>query len=433
MEVDLLTGTATFIFLAALGVNALLLRRGRRDELALQIRIFLLALTVRYAFSLVVYQGGLVSALGDEDSSGWLAGELLHADWNRRHLSWIDLPSVLTEAFHGPHMGFRYMTGALFCVLGAPERLSVAALNCFFGALTVVFIYRTARLLFSPSIAARAGWWACWFPSLVVWSAQTVKEPVVVFLETLALYGCVRLRQQGISARHLALCAATIVLILPFRFYAAYVVGATTLLALLAPALFQQRRRAASLALMLVLLPVVGATVTMAQHEAAFQRLDLDRVQKFRHNVSGADQGSGVVTEDIRTPRGFVLGLAIGAAHLLLAPFPWQFKGGSLRMLLTAPEIFFWWWLFFTGVVPGLRYAVRHRLMDVAPLLLFLAGFGLLYSLMFGNVGLVFRQRAQLLPWLLVFAAVGLDQRARRRGAVRDAAPSGAMLAEVRG
>jgi hypothetical protein len=34
---------------------------------------------------------------------------------------------------------------------------------------------------------------------------------------------------------------------------------------------------------------------------------------------------------------------------------------------------------------------------------------------MFGNVGLIFRQRAQLLPWLLIIAVVGLERRALRK------------------
>ena len=68
-----------------------------------------------------------------------------------------------------------------------------AVLNCFFGALTVVFAYRIARTLFSEWVAIRVGWWTCLLPSLIVWSGQTVKEPAVIFLETLALYGCVNL------------------------------------------------------------------------------------------------------------------------------------------------------------------------------------------------------------------------------------------------
>jgi hypothetical protein len=62
-------------------------------------------------------------------------------------------------------------------------------------------------------------------------------------------------------------------------------------------------------------------------------------------------------------------------------------------------------------VVPGFWFLVRKRFSDIQPILFFIFGLGFLYSLMFGNVGLVIRQRAQLLPWLLIFAAVGLEMR----------------------
>jgi hypothetical protein len=109
--------------------------------------------------------------------------------------------------------------------------------------------------------------------------------------------------------------------------------------------------------------------------------------------------------------------LLIGAVHLLLAPFPWQLASGSLRMLMVAPEMVYWWWLVFAGVIPGFGFALRRRFNDILPLLAMLIGFGLLYSVTFMNVGLIYRQRAQLMPWLLTFAAVGLEQRQQRRRA----------------
>jgi hypothetical protein len=122
--------------------------------------------------------------------------------------------------------------------------------------------------------------------------------------------------------------------------------------------------------------------------------------------------------------------VTIGAAHLLLAPFPWQLGGGSLRMVLTLPELVYWWWLVFNGLIPGVIYSVRHRLSDVRAMLLMLIGFGLLYSLTFGNVGLVFRQRAQLLPWMFILAAVGLEQRTLRRlGGLPEIAGEGGAIA----
>jgi hypothetical protein len=73
--------------------------------------------------------------------------------------------------------------------------------------------------------------------------------------------------------------------------------------------------------------------------------------------------------------------------------------------------VVYWWWLVFRGVIPGLRLALRRRFNDVLPLLVMLIGFGLLYSVTFVNVGMIYRQRAQLMSWLLTFAAVGLEQR----------------------
>ncbi|MFN7623046.1 MAG: hypothetical protein ACK5RS_07845 [Acidobacteriota bacterium] len=147
-----------------------------------------------------------------------------------------------------------------------------------------------------------------------------------------------------------------------------------------------------------------------ARSESQIEQFDIDRIQQFRVDIARG-QGSGVESNfDMKTPAGFTLATAIGALHLLLAPFPWQL-GGSLRMVFTFPEMLLWWWLFFAGLLPGLWYAIRNRLFEVMPALVFIFILGLLYSMTFGNVGLVFRQRAQILPWLLIFTVLGFEIR----------------------
>jgi hypothetical protein len=94
---------------------------------------------------------------------------------------------------------------------------------------------------------------------------------------------------------------------------------------------------------------------------------------------------------------------------------------------LTTPELVVWWWLVFMGLIPGLWHVCKTRLADAQPMLFFIVGLGLLYSMMFGNVGLIFRQRAQLLPWLLIIAIAGLEQRA-----IRKLLRRGAQMAGVR-
>jgi hypothetical protein len=118
-----------------------------------------------------------------------------------------------------------------------------------------------------------------------------------------------------------------------------------------------------------------------------------------------------LTTLDARKPWQLPLVILIGSAYALLAPFPWQFGGGSARLLLTAPDMVIWWCLFFAVIVRGVWRALRQHLLDLAPLVLFLVMIGGLYSLMYANVGIAYRQRAQFVPVLLTMAAAGLRPR----------------------
>lgn len=414
LDNDLPFALVLLLCLTGLG-SALLALTRHRETLTTQLRLFWVALAARFSLSVIIYEFGLVQVLGDEDSSGWYNGVVLMKKWAQQHLSLIDLPMALAGAFQDEHRGYAYLLGGLFYLTDSPARLPAAALNCFFGALTVVFAYRIADSLFSRWVAVRVGWMACLFPSLLVWSAQTVKEPVVILLETVALYACVHLKLTGFSWRYILICGAAIFLLVPFRFYAAYLALAAALLALAVPQLKQKSSWVAGIAIAVLIIPLAVYSGLLARNEALFERFDLNYISSYQRGVA-VGQGSGVITGyDLRTPSGLVLGTAIGAAHLLLAPFPWQLGGASLRMALTLPEQLAWWWLVFYGVLPGAWLAIRRRFGEIQPLLIFIGGLGLLYSMLFGNIGLVYRQRAQLLPWLLIFAMVGLEQRALKK------------------
>lgn len=411
-------GLAIAPFLLCAGCGVLAVTVNNRATLRLQLRLFLFAFAIRFATSLLIYEVGLNRVLQDEDASGWMFGASLRNQWISEQKSIFDFPSLFLQSYGEHHRGYYYLLGMMFFVLGDASRLAAAALNCLIGALVVVINYRVAYALFSPSIARRVGWWSCCFPSLIVWSAQTIKEPVVILLESVALYGCVRLRSSGVSLRHVALTGLAIALMWPFRFYATYVTLGAVVLALIAPRTVDSTRERKGLTgsgAVLVVGAMLAIAIWLVPRETQIEQYNLQFIQSFRKNVA-ADQSSGLFLDlDLKSPSGFGLAFLVGFAHLLWAPFPWQLASGSLRMLLVAPEMVVWWWLFFVGVIPGIRYALKHRFWDVQPLLLFLLGMSLLYSVMFGNVGLVYRQRAQLLPWLLIFAAVGLELRWRHK------------------
>jgi 4-amino-4-deoxy-L-arabinose transferase-like glycosyltransferase len=427
---DVFLGIVFLLLFAGVGSFLLTLTRHHRQTRREQLSLFLCAIAVRFAASIVIYEMGLVKVLGDEDSSGWFVGVLFSNAWNKQQLGLLDLPELWVGAYDGSHGGFRLLAGILFFVTGIEARLPLAAMNCFFGALTVVLVYRAAILLFSRWTAVRAGWIACFFPSLIIWSAQTLKEPVVIFLEALALYACVNLKLSGFSLKYILLCATAIVLLPPFRFYAAYLAGVVAIMALALPRIRARIGKSkssfktplAAVAVAALVVPLAVSSGYMARYDIWVEGYSkVKGIEAFKRNIS-IGYGSGVENKyDLNSPTGMAMAIGVGGAHLLLAPFPWQLGGASLRMLLTTPELLVWWWLVFAGLIPGLWHVCKKRLADAQPMLFFILGLGLVYSMMFGNIGLIFRQRAQLLPWLLIIAVAGLEQRAIRKFLRRDA------------
>lgn len=441
---DFVFGIVACVVLTVLGRYLLSLSDTHRKTLPFQIKIFLIAMFARFGVSLLIYQFGYASVIGDYDASGWQYGGLLRFQWVTNGYGITDIPGqwwahafsaeTSPELGFSNHPGYYYLLATVFYLLGGESRMVAAALNCFFGALTVVLAYRTAASLFTDQIARRVAWWTCLFPSMIIWAAQTVKEPVVILLEMAALYGCIHLKRSGFALRYVLLCGLAVVFVTPFRFYAAYIGLGAIAISIVAPSSRGSGKQVSGSAMgMLVLLvSVIVIMAALAGREAQIERFDVGFIERFRHDIA-AGAGSGVTLDvDMRTTTGFSLATLVGAAHLALAPFPWQLGGGSVRMAATLPELLYWWWLFFFGVLPGLKYLVSKRLGDIAPVLFFVLGLGLLYSMMFGNVGLVFRQRAQLLPWMFMFASVGLELRLARFAPPSWARPAPAVPPPIR-
>jgi hypothetical protein len=151
----------------------------------------------------------------------------------------------------------------------------------------------------------------------------------------------------------------------------------------------------------------------------SFQQLQRMRTDASQSAISGFGQDV-----DVSTTAGAFSAIPLGLSYLILAPFPWQMA--SVRQLITLPEMLLWW-----GSLPflvlGLWFAIKYKLREVAPILIFTTLLTLTYSILQGNVGTAYRQRAQLLIFYFVFVAVGFvlaqekrEERALRREAERE-------------
>jgi hypothetical protein len=412
---------AVFPVLCVSGLILIAAGRPPEEKRALT-RLFMLSFLLRVAVAIAIYRFGLVDVLGDEDSSGWFGGWGIAQAW-RGDPAFVGVNPSLLQALGRANHGYGYLAAIFLYLIGAPSRLSLAMLSALAGALTVGFVYRIGSCMFGRNVAEKAGTWAAVFPSLVIWSAQTLKEPFVILFECAIVYAVLALRSR-VSLKLIGLLLASLFCLYTMRFYAAYLSVVAAMLALAWPA--GVRRANAALAGALVFSAVIVAMFASGLWHLEQQRLgqfNLAWVQSFRTNVAtGEGGGSGILLPyDVTTPGGVLAAFPLSLISFLLSPYPWQALGGTMRLKLSLVDVALWWWMI-PHVLAGIRKAWRTQRESIGLQMLFIGPLTVFYALTFGNAGLAFRQRAQVLVLLLVFAGLGLSLKKLRRSAGSQAA-----------
>jgi hypothetical protein len=300
--------------------------------------------------------------------------------------------------------GMINMVALVYSVIGR-NTLAVQFVNSIIGAATAVLVFSCAQHVYKNiRVAKIAGIYVAFFPSLVLWSAQGLKDAPIVFFLVLAILASLRLSEK-FSMKHAAILIAALFSILSLRFYVFYMIvvaiagGFLIGLQKITPTNFA--RQFLVILLMGVSLTYLGVT---RYANAQFSRYaTLEAVNRSRTDLARAGSGFGQEV-DVSTTEGAISTIPIGLIYLLFAPFPWQLV--SLRQSITLPEMIIWW-LSFPLMVLGVWYSIKYRLRQISPILLFTAMLSIAYSVFQGNVGTAYRQRAQLLVFYFVFVAVG--------------------------
>ncbi|HSW30852.1 MAG TPA: hypothetical protein VLH75_15305, partial [Longimicrobiales bacterium] len=246
------------------------------------------------------------------------------------------------------------------------------------------------------------------FPSLVLWSTQNLRDPIVL-LFTLALFlSVVRLRTHPSGRAFFGVVFSLSVLLL-FRDY----IAAMALFGLVG-ASFISKARGLPVNLLVGAVLFGLAILAYQQFGLGAQWVESASFEAISQHRSALATGGTAFRPgvDISTPLRGLQYFPIGMAFFLFSPFPWQL--GSMLSLMTLPEQLVWYALL-PMVVGGGLYLVRERYHAVGPLLVFLALTTSIYALVEGNAGTAYRHRAQVLVFFLILASVGVVLRQVRR------------------
>lgn len=317
--------------------------------------------------------------------------------------------SGLVDRFQGQlgsgAVGMLYLIAPIYRLVGR-NMLAVQFVNAVLGAATAPVIFLIAHNIFGNLRVARiASLFVAFFPSLVLWSSQGLKDGPIVFMLSLIVLLTLRLGVK-FNLRDVAILALAMATLTLFRFYLFYMVVAA-----IAGAFTVGMRQFSAVGFVrhLLIIAAVGVALTyLGVIRTANLQLDyyadLTVVQRSRLDLASAESGFGQDI-DVSTTSGAIRAAPTGILYLLFAPFPWQLQ--SLRQSITLPEMLVWW-ASFPFLVVGFWFTFRYRLRQSFVIFIFTTMLTLAYSIFQGNVGTAYRQRAQILVFYFIFVAVGI-------------------------
>ncbi|HYG10063.1 MAG TPA: glycosyltransferase family 39 protein [Pyrinomonadaceae bacterium] len=322
--------------------------------------------------------------------------------------------------------GMPYLVAGIYAIVGR-NVLAVQFFNAICGAAAAVVVYVCAQHIFQNVRVARvAALLVAFYPSLILWSSQALKDAPIVLLLAVAIMATLKLGEQ-LSVRYGLLLSGALLGLLSLRFYIFYMVAA----AITGAFVIGMKRVTAQnfgrqfvvIAALGLMLTYVGVLRTASAQLGAYG--NLETMQRSRQDLATAQSAFGQDV-DVSTTSGALSVIPLGMMYLLFAPFPWQMA--NLRQSITLPEMMLWWGSFPLLVLGG-WFTLKYRLRQALPIILFTTMLTLAYSIFQGNVGTAYRQRSQLLIFYFIFVAVGFvllkerrEERARQAILSRQAA-----------
>lgn len=366
------------------------------DERNFLIQVFLGGLLLRAILAVVIYSFELQMSFGPDAFAYDETGKNLSACWMMREAC---------RAVPDNNWGMNYFVGGVYWLIGA-NPLAIQLMSAVCGAVTPLLIYFCAQTIFANKrVSQYSALLVAFLPAMIIWSSQMLKDGFIILLLVVIITASVRLQKRF---NYLDICILLFGMlgISALRFYIFYMVGTAAIGGLLLGAKLSLN----SLIRRLAIFAVLGfGLMFFGMYQVSQKELETMSLQQAQVSRRGAADksvaGSAIESEaDVSTVSGAALALPEGIVTILMAPFPWQMRKATQIMLL--PEMIVWWMMLPLMFI-GIKYTIKHRLRESIGILFFSLILLFAYSIYQGNLGTMYRQRAQIQVFLLVFAAVG--------------------------
>lgn len=383
------------------------------DDKTFLFRLFLVGLLARIVLAAIINMGHMEEFFGGDANTYDIFGQSLLQGLHGDDYHMQKYESFIASGAGA--WGMLYLVAGIYELVGR-NLLAVQLVNASIGSATGIVVFYTAKELFNNvRVAKLAALLVTFYPSLILWSSQALKDGLIILALAISILATLRLMEK-ITVPWVAVITVSLLTLLSLRFYIFYMMTAAVagsfvlgMKSLSAQGFLHRFLAVAAIGMAFTWFGVLKYAGNQFDRFANLKQIQMSRKDQ-------ATAGSGFAKDvDIQTTEGALTVIPLGIVYLLLAPFPWQFS--TLRQSITLPEMIVWWFAF-PLLILGMWYSIKHRLRQVSPIVIFTTMLTLAYSLFQGNVGTAYRQRSQLLVFYFIFVAVGaiiMKERAENR------------------
>jgi hypothetical protein len=377
--------------------------RLQRPDVDPRLTILLLgSYALRLAISPLTHTANLFSSGAAGDSSGYeLLGGVIARMWQYHGIHYVGGDEI--PALEHTSLPFNVFACVHYLNDGPSHWGCVAIVAAAASFVCLNLNLLCVQLGASREVALRITALIAILPSFLYYTSDTYKDGFVA-LFALGILGCsVRLAHK-FSVPQLAFAIVLMGGLWFTRFYLVFVMPAPLLLGLLG-------LRSGSVMRIVLAALVIGTSVTAAYaYSDVPDTMTHHAVRTFQDATSAsvlnanADSGSGVTFEAESGAGAFLPKLV----YTLFAPFPWQ--SGSIGLHIAKLEVFVWYYFLYRAMRAS-RTLWRDGPSNLLMFISFVVPMTVAYALSFSNIGLIVRERMNIVLATIVFASASWSAR----------------------
>lgn len=291
--------------------------------------------------------------------------------------------------------------------------LFLILINCVAGSLAIIFIYSLAKKLFGGKVAFYSSFLAAFWPSLIMWSAQNLRDPLVNLALILFFYLYLNFKKR-FNIFHILMAMFPLYVLWKLSLFVVVAILFSIPLSILWSIKFFKKNIFFLVVIAFMVFFLGGdfiynklrslypSLAGIGGYDSFFVAMNMLRSPRAEGNLAI------LPNLDISTATNAFLYMPIGLLYTWFSPFPWQM--GSAFQIMAVPEMIIFY-LLLPYLVRGILFSYRESWKDTSILILFMAIMSLIFAFIEGNSGTLFRHRSMLLYFAFIFISSGFYEK----------------------